>query len=91
MKGVDSPLSKSVSWRWAGILIFVGLPWALIYLLIAFGEKLPSEATLKNALFRSRHVVDTVAVGDSRVMRLSEEEFLAKGWAFFKTDGPVVE
>jgi hypothetical protein len=77
------PSLNSQRQRWAGIVLFVGVPWVFIYTLIAFGIDLPSEIVLKDSIFRSRPRVDTVVVGDSRVLRLNEEAFQAKGWAFF--------
>ena len=69
--------------KWTGLLFVAAIPWLVVHTALALGSDLPSEIALKDALFRARSRIDTVVVGDSRVLALDEAVFRAKGWAYF--------
>jgi len=73
---------SSAPLRWAAILLFIGLPWIII-LLLKLVPDIPDEFHEKMEAFGRRPHLDTVVVGDSRVMRLSENHFRTRGWSFF--------
>ena len=69
--------------KWVAILTFGIIPWVVVYGIIVFGADLPTEVAVKASLLAQRPNVDTVIVGDSRVLRVAEEPFAQRGWHFF--------
>ena len=69
--------------RWLPILLFVGMPWflGLAHMLIRPVPK--SEPALKAELMNHRGLIDTITVGDSRVLRIRETPFAKRGWVYF--------
>lgn len=70
--------------RWIAIGVFAAFPWCLGALNRALGPSAETaEGVVKAKLLASRGKVDTVLIGDSRVMTLEEEHFANYGWRFF--------
>jgi hypothetical protein len=78
----DLDSTSSSPLRWAAILLFIGLPWIII-LLLRLVPDIPDEFHEKMEAFERRPRLDTIVVGDSRVMRLSEDHFRTRGWSLF--------
>ena len=69
--------------QWAAIAVFAAAPWICTWSAIVALPNEPPESAEKAAQFDQRGVVDTVIVGDSRVMRIAEGPFAARGWNYF--------
>ena len=87
MKKIELRSSSQSLARWTGILIFVGIPWLIILLLKPVPDIL-DEFDEKLLAFEGRPNFDTVIIGDSRVLRIKEDEFSERGWVFFNMGLP---
>jgi hypothetical protein len=71
------------SYKWSAIILFVGLPWGMVYGVLAAADDLPTELAEKESLFQARPAINTVVIGGSRALRVAEQPFADRGWAFF--------
>ena len=69
--------------KWAAIVCFVAVPFVCVWTTVLAIPEPPPEHVEKAQLFERRTAVDTVVVGDSRVICIAEEPFAAKGWNYF--------
>lgn len=69
--------------KWVAILAFVAAPFVCVWTTVLTIPDPPPEHVEKAELLRRRTTVDTVVVGDSRVVAIAEEPFAANGWKFF--------
>jgi hypothetical protein len=77
-------LERSESFRrWLAIGLFIGLPWCLGSALFILRPTPVSEPVLKTELMDKRGMVDTIIVGDSRVLRIGGPPFNQRGWTYF--------
>lgn len=76
--------SAGISRRWLAIWLFIGLPWCLGLAHLAIAPPPPeSEPSIKMALMEKRGRIDTIIVGDSRVLRVGGPAFAQRGWTYF--------
>jgi hypothetical protein len=80
-------LSES-SIKWCALLLFAVTPIALSRIVISFGGPQPTFYSEKPPLLQKRTNVDTVVIGDSRVLRLDESVFQERGWNYFNMGLP---
>ena len=69
--------------KWMGILCFAVIPPIWAYAILGVLPAPPHEFVEKEKFYRIRMPIDTIVVGDSRVLTLSERCFVDKGWSFF--------
>jgi len=74
---------RDLGTKWPAILLFGAGPWIILGIIAAVCPAVPSEPVLKAGYFHQRPLVDTVVIGDSRVLGISEEPFVRRGWAYF--------
>lgn len=78
----DPAAAPSFLLSWAAILLFIGAPWIFILLLVPVPD-VPDEFQEKMEAFKHRSNFDTILIGDSRVLRISEDQFAPRNWKFF--------
>ncbi len=69
--------------KWAAILCFAAAPFVCVWTTVLALPEPPPEHVEKAELFQRRLAVDTVVVGDSRVIGIAEGPFAARGWRYF--------
>jgi len=76
---------SSRSRTWLGIGVFVATPWLLgaVHVVIKPPELLSEPAQKAFLASKANVPFDTVAVGDSRILRIGAASFSKRGWTFF--------